>query len=35
MYYVLIIKCMNMGNYFPPLTFNFFFYNVQIKTTPL
>ena len=30
MYYVLIIKCMNMENYFLPFTFNFLFYDVQI-----
>lgn len=35
MYYVLIIKCVNVENYFLPLTFNFLFYDVQILKTPL
>lgn len=30
MYYVLIIKCMNMDNYFLPFAFNFLFYDAQI-----
>ena len=35
MYYVLIIKCVNVENYFLSLTFNFLFYDVQILKTPL